>query len=278
MTDPRVLLIGGTGKTGKRVARQLEEKGIDFQLATRHPKQAKDRYFDWEKPCSDSVFTGISSIYLVSPTHSSDHRAIVRPVLEQALAQGVKRFVLLSASSLPEGGPLMGQTHAFLRQHAPEWCVLRPTWFMQNLSEQHHQATIKNEGKIYSATEIWRIGFIDAEDIARSAVTALLASEAPNNDFILTGPKTLSYGEVAELLSADLGFSVEYVPLTVEQMAARYQLSGLDADYAQLLAAMDRDVAQGGEDRLSENVKKLTGKEPNSMAQFIKRTRQSWLT
>lgn len=126
MNFPTILLIGGTGKTGKRIAQQLDAKGIAYSVATRRPVQPEDRFFDWQQPVSNELFKGITAVYIVAPTHTSDHHYIVPPVLRQALAQGVKRFVLLSASSLEEGGPAMGQIHAFLHKYAPEWCVLRP--------------------------------------------------------------------------------------------------------------------------------------------------------
>jgi ergot alkaloid biosynthesis protein len=277
MNNPTILLIGGTGKTGKRIAQQLDVKGVSYCLATRHPQRPPDRFFDWNHPGSHSLFEGISSVYIVAPTHTSEHQRIVTPVLQLALAQGVKRFVLLSASSLEEDGPAMGKIHAFLHQHAPEWCVLRPTWFMQNLSEQHHRLTIKDEGKIYSATGTGRIGFIDAEDIARSAVSALLAPQAPNADFILTGPKTLSYDDVARLLSDELGYSVEHISLTVDQLAQRYRTMGMDEEYAQMLASMDESISLGTEDHISDGVTILTGHEPGAIGHYIVRERQCWV-
>lgn len=276
MKTPSILLIGGTGKTGKRVTHQLEARGVRYCLATRKPQRPEDRFFDWQQPVSDNVFEGVSSVYLVAPTHTSEHQHVVTPVLQQALAMGVMRFVLLSASSLEEGGPMMGQIHAFLRQNAPEWCVLRPTWFMQNLSEQHHQATIQHEGKIYSATGSGRIGFIDAQDIARCAVAALLAPQAPNRDFILTGPETLSYDDVASRLTSTLGYTVEHVRLTVEQLARRYEASGMDTIYAQLLASLDEGISQGAEDRLTEGVLALTGHSPVTISQFMAQEQQRW--
>jgi ergot alkaloid biosynthesis protein len=277
MNKPTILLIGGTGKTGKRIAQQLDVKGVDYSLATRNPQRPQDRFFDWQRPETNALFEGILSVYIVAPTHTSEHQPIVTPVLQQALDQGVKRFVLLSASSLEEDGPAMGKIHAFLHQHAPEWCVLRPTWFMQNLSEQHHQATIKEEGKIYSATGNGRIGFVDADDIARSAVAALLAPLAPNADFILTGPKTLSYDDIARLLSDELGYPVDHISLTVDQLAQRYRTMGMDEEYAQLLASMDESISQGAEDRLSEGVTLLTNHAPGDIAHYIARERQCWL-
>lgn len=276
MTNPSILLIGGTGNTGKRVAKLLADRRVEYGLATRHPQHKNDRAFDWERPVSDAVFKGVSSVYLVSPTHTSDHQSVVIPVLNQALLQGVTRFVLLSASSLEEDGPMMGKTHAFLRQNAPEWCVLRPTWFMQNLAALPHRATIQHEGKIYSATGTGRIAFIDADDIARCAVAALLAPQAPNADFILTGPETLSYADVAQRLGIELGYEVEHASLTVDELSARHQSLGLDKQYAQLLASMDGDIAQGSEDRVTDDVRVLTGAAPRPIVEFIHRERRQW--
>lgn len=273
----KVLVIGGKGKTGSHVAEKLGSRGIQYNIATRDPGAANERAFDWLKPkASSTVFTGIRDVYIVAPTNSSDHGAIVPPVLEQALQSGVKRFVLLSASSLEAGGPMMGKIHSWLINHAPEWAVLRPTWFMQNFSQQQHWSTISQEGSIYSATKTGKVGFIDARDIAEVAVTALISPEPWNNDFILTGPESLSYGDIAKVIGGSLKKKVLHVNLTVKQLTERFEEQGLDSSYAKLLADMDGVVASGSEDRVTQNVKLLTGVEPTHFNDFVLRERDCW--
>eukprot|EP00903_Cladosiphon_okamuranus_P001951 g1949.t1 len=250
-----ILVTGGTGKTGSRVAEQLRETWGEPRIATRNPSAETHVRFDWSDASTFAkAFENVGAIYLVAPTDTVETLAAMLPGLEAALAAGVKRFVLLSASSLEEGGPMMGAVHAWLRNNAPEWVVLRPTWFMQNFSELHHRGPIRDESAIYTATGDGRIGFIDAADIAACAAAVLVAVEVENTDYILTGPEAISYDDVAEALSKQLGRRVHHNRLTVEGLAARHCEHGLTEDYARTLAAMDGAIAGGSEDRVTDTV------------------------
>lgn len=196
----RVLVTGGTGKTGRGVVERLSKLGIKSTIATRNPKSANETRFDWADPSTSIAFEGCNAAYLVAPTDRIDHLAVMQPMLETALGAGVTRFVLLSASSIEPGGPMMGEVHAWLANHAPEWAVLRPSWFMQNLSEGQHLKPILEEGAIYSATEDGKIGFIDAADIAACAAALFAAERTENGDHILScaeGPLSRYFGNLA---------------------------------------------------------------------------------
>ncbi|MGV8989757.1 MAG: NAD(P)H-binding protein [Cypionkella sp.] len=158
----RILVTGGKGKTGRRLAGRLATMRIETVIGTRAPTEAQDRRFDWADLSSASTFDGCDAVYLVAPTDRTVQLAVMRPMVELAKAQGVRRLVLLSSSLLERGGPMMGEVHAWLAHAAPEWAVLRPSRFMQNFSEGPHAVTIREEGKIYSATGAGRVGFIDA--------------------------------------------------------------------------------------------------------------------
>lgn len=278
-TSTKILVTGGTGTTGRLVAEGLRERGIVPKIGTRNPSRESEVLFDWQKPESARrTFDGVDAVYIVAPTNTSDHGAIVPPLLDIARSSGVRRFVLLSASSLEAGGPMMGQVHAYLAGNVPEWTVLRPTWFLQNFSGEQHQNTIRQENAIYSATGAGRVGFIDAADIARAAVSALLEDQSWNRDFILTGPETLSYADVASKLSGILGRTIRHVNLDVDQLVGRYQAGGLDKDYAQTLASMDKWIEEGNEDRVTDGVLALTGREPSSADAFIRRNSHRWLS
>ncbi len=158
----RVLVTGGTGKTGRSVAEQLAIHGAEARIATRRPSAADHVRFDWEDTTTHApALAGVSSVYLVAPTDRAEHLPVMLPFLKQAVARVPGRLVLLSASSLDEGGPMMGQVHGWLRAYVPRWTVLRPSWFMRNFTTQHLPSII-GEGRIYSATQGGRVPFIDA--------------------------------------------------------------------------------------------------------------------
>ena len=272
----QITITGGNGKTGKRLAEQLRGRGLQARIASRSARGASAVRFDWHDAATFAgALNGTSALYLVAPTDSADALGAMRTFLEMALQRGVEKLVLLSASSLEAGGPMMGAVHEFLRDNAPHWFVLRPTWFMQNFSEGPHQITIRDENAIYSATQKGRVPFIHAGDIAAVAATAL-TSDLPNRDAVLTGPQTLSYDEVAAILSEVTGRSIVHQRLSEAQLAQRYRDQGLPADYAPILAAMDTAIAGGSEDRVTAEVQTLTGHAPNDFRSFARAAHANW--
>jgi len=273
----KILIIGGTGKTGSRLAQQLRAIGHQPRIATRNPHKHDQVRFDWSDPASYQLaLDRVGAMYLVAPANDLEPLAAMQPFIDRAIDSGVERFVLLSASSLEAGGPMMGDVHRYLRDHAPGWFVLRPTWFMQNFSEQQHLPTIRDEHAIYSATGEGRVPFIDAEDIAAVATAALTDRDFPNGEAILTGPNSLSYDDVAGMLSNKLGFTITHHHLSHQQLTERLELSGLSKSYAEVLAGMDAQIAMGSEDRVTDAVIRLTGKPPRDFASFVSQNILFW--
>jgi ergot alkaloid biosynthesis protein len=274
----QILVTGGSGKTGSRIVSRLRQGGLEPRVAVRSPRAAGTVRFDWlDAATFDQALEGVRAVYLLAPPDATDSLEAMRPFLEKALDEGVEKFVLLSASILEEGGPMMGAVHAFLKSHAPQWTVLRPTWFMQNFSEQQHLLTIRDEDMIYSATGDGRVPFIDADDIAAVVVHALVTSDFPNGDLVLTGPKTLSYDDVAAILSETLGRKVTHRRISEKQLSERFQNQGMPAEYADVLAAMDTAISQGGEDRVTNEVQRVTGHIPTDFRKFASQNRQVWM-
>lgn len=266
MTD-RILVTGATGKTGGALVRQLRDAGVGVRAGTRRPEAPGDVAFDWRDPTTfDAALGEVTGVYLVAPTDTDQPLEPMRPFLERARS---RRLVLLSASSLPQGGAMMGAVHEWLARHAANFAVLRPTWFMQNITTQHLPGILR-DGAIYSATEDGRIPFIDANDIATVAAS-LLTNHAANQNLapILTGPQALSYDDVARMLTETRGRTVRHVRLSAAELAQRFETYGLPASYASTLAALDREIAEGSEDRVTNEVERWTGRKPNDFQTFL---------
>ena len=195
-----VLLLGGTGRTSTRIAKLLDEAGTPYIRASRSSNDCK---FDW---LDESTFVNpfnksadIKSVYLIAPPMTNSF-APMKNFIDLARSNGVKCFVLLSASIIEKGGPAYGKVHEYLAdlgdKEEVEWAVLRPTWIMENFSELQHLKTIREEAKIYSATEDGKIPWISVHDIAKVARYALNENDAMNKDVVLLGAELLSYDEV----------------------------------------------------------------------------------
>ncbi|MFD8142876.1 NmrA family NAD(P)-binding protein [Streptomyces sp. NPDC059708] len=263
-TAPATLVIGATGTTGGRTAALLTAAGHPVRAASRGGAPvagAEPVRFDWYDPDThDTALDGVDRLYLIPPVGDPDPEAVVLPFLRRARARGARRAVLLSASSIPEGGPAVGRVHAALPGVFDEWAVLRPSWFMQNFTGDHmHARGIREDGVIVTAAGDGRVGFVDADDIAAVAVRVLTDERAPDTDLVLTGPEALSHADVAAVLTEVTGRPVRHRPLPYEEMRERLARR-MPAGFAAMLAGMDRAIAEGAEDRVTDTVERLTGR------------------
>ncbi|TVT53829.1 ergot alkaloid biosynthesis protein [Amycolatopsis rhizosphaerae] len=265
-TTGTTLVIGATGTTGSRTAAQLTAAGQRVKAASRRATPvagAEPVPFDWYDPATHpAALDGVDRVYLIPPVGDSDPATIMLPFLQQARIAGVHRAVLLSSSAIPEGGPAVGRVHEALPDLFEQWAVLRPSWFMQNFTGAHaHALSIRDEGIIWSATESGRVGFVDAEDIAAVAVRALTGEQAPNTDLVLTGPEALGYDDIAAIVTEVTGRPVVHRRLSYEQMRDRLTTQ-VPWEFATILAGLDRAIAEGAEDRVTDTVQRLTGRPP----------------
>ena len=267
------LVIGASGTTGRRVVARLVAAGHGAKAASRHatpvPGAAPVR-FDWYDPSTHAdALAGADRVYLIPPPADSDPAAVMVPFLRQARAAGVHRAVLLSSSAIPEGGPAVGSVHRALPDLIEQWAVLRPSWFMQNFTGTHaHALSIREHGSILTATGSGRVGFIDAEDIAAVAVQALTGEHAPDTDLILTGPEALSYDDIAAIMTKVTGRLVVHRSLSYEQMRDRLAAE-IPEEFAAMLADLDRAIAAGSEDRVTNSVQRLTGRPARTFRAFL---------
>nr|WP_037917449.1 NAD(P)H-binding protein [Actinacidiphila yeochonensis] len=267
-TTGAALVIGATGTTGSRTAARLTAAGHRVKAASRHAAPvpgAEPVAFDWYATATHAAaLDEVDRVYLVPPVGDSDPATVMPPFLRQARGAGVRRAVLLSSSAIPKGGPAVGTVHQALPDLFDQWAVLRPSWFMQNFTGAHaHAVSIREDGTIRTATGSGRVGFVDAEDIAAVAFHALTDEHAPDTDLVLTGPEALSYDDIAATVTEVTGRPVVHHQLSYEQM--RDRLTELvPVEFAAMLAAMDRAIAEGVEDRVTDTVQRLTGRPARS--------------
>jgi len=270
-----ILIVGSTGKTGRSLMASL--RGVHAIGTSRSAGARGQVLFDWTD-CStfDDALDGIRAVYMIAPPGDAEPLLVMRPFIDRALDLGVDRLVLLSSSMLGEGDALMGAVHGYLKEAAVGWTVLRPSWFMQNFSEHQHAVTIRDEGRIYSATGDGLVPFIDVADIAAVAAEALVDRDFPNGDLILTGPELLTYDAVARAISIAAGRQIIHCRQSIEQMTERFVATGIPQQFAEALSQMDGAIASGAENRLTGEVARVTGREPETFSRFARDNARTW--
>ncbi|MFC7585243.1 NAD(P)H-binding protein [Nonomuraea antimicrobica] len=132
MSISSILVTGGTGKTGRRVAALLDRRGVPARVASRSGSVR----FDWtDETTWDPALAGVRAVYLVD-SQDVGAAAEVRAFTERAVARGVDRLVLLSARVWAEMGDPAGlAVEKAVREAGVAWTILRPSWFAQNFGE-----------------------------------------------------------------------------------------------------------------------------------------------
>ncbi|PSK98953.1 uncharacterized protein YbjT (DUF2867 family) [Murinocardiopsis flavida] len=285
-----ILVTGSTGNTGRPLTATLRARGADVRATSRTP--GPDTVpFDWTDPRTHPrALAGAHTIYLVPPPLTLDPTPLARPFLAAARTAGVRRVVLLG--SLAElrgapapapggspGGPPGPAALAAAVRSFPEWAVLRPSGFMQNFTGAHPVAAgIRERGEIRSATGEGRLGWIDAADIAAAAAELLLAPGPVAGEYVLTGPESLGYAEAAAIIAAAIGRPVRHTPAPVAELIRRNLDAGMPEPFAAALVGVDTDIAAGSEDRVTDTVRRLTGRPPRSFADFVRTRPGEWST
>ena len=274
-----ILITGATGTTGQRLTKVLRARAAHVREASRHPRTDAGRHththtsvhFDWNAPDTyPAALDGITRVYLLRPPRVTEAMPLLEQFLAAANTAGVRRIVLLH--SMVTGPAAMPEMPDAVMASAPEWAILQPSWFMQNFTGTHPTAVaLRERGEIATAAGNGRVGFIDADDIAAAAAEVLLAPEPPNTHYVLTGPETLSYPQIAKILSQITARPIRHLDLTPQQLTARWTAAGLPDNLAKAAADLDTAISQGDYDYTTPTVKTLTGQQPRTFHDFASR-------
>lgn len=202
------LVVGGTGKTGRRVAGRLAARGLPVRIGARSGTPP----FDWEDQDTWApALRGMTSVYLnyypdlAAPGSTTDIAAFA----DLAEAAGVRRLVLLSGRGEPEAQAC----EEIVRSHPYDTTVLRASMFSQNFSENFLRDSILSGVVAFPAGQVAE-PFIDADDIADVAVAALTEDGHAGETYEVTGPRLLTFAEAVGEIARVAGRRVEYVPVS----------------------------------------------------------------
>ena len=270
--DGITLVLGGTGKTGRRVAERLEQRGIRTRIASRSANPS----FDWNDPTTwDAALDRVTAAYisyapdLAIPGATDSVRAFVKKATEH----GVERLVLLSGRGEEEA-----QACELIVQEADaEWTIVRASWFMQNFSEGEFLGMIM-DGAITLPAGDTPEPFVDANDIADVAVAALTEEGHAYEIYEVTGPRLLTFTELAEEISHAAGRDVQFIQLPKEAFAEAMSESGAPEVIAWLLNYLFETVLDGRNAYICDGVKRALGRAPTDFSDYAMRVaaRGTW--
>jgi uncharacterized protein YbjT (DUF2867 family) len=270
-----VLVLGGTGKTGSRVASKLSEHGVSVRTAARG---GADVHFDWNNPATfEGALQGVTGVYLVSPVMRVDFAGVVSDFLDKAEQAGVQNVTYLSAYGMehaPAEVALRAVELDLMSRSSFTHSVIRPAWFMQNFSETFLKPVAD---EIVVPSGAGAEAFVNAEDIASVAAATLAEPERhAGSAYAPTGPESLTLDEAAQMISAAAGRTIVYRDTDRNEWVDAMVRSGVPAEYGEVLRTLTETIASGRGSQPNGDVLAATGAAPISFAGFAASTAQAW--
>jgi uncharacterized protein YbjT (DUF2867 family) len=277
-----ILVTGASGTVGSEVVRQLQKASAPFRAAFHsEAKAAKARegkidavVIDYDKPETiEAALKGVDVFFLLSAGGATQIAQEERAV-KAAKKAGVKHVVKLSAWGTETDSFSFAHIHRAgekaIEASGLQWTFLRPNGFMQNVAN-YSGSTIKSQGAIYSSAGDSKTSAIDVRDIAAVAVKVLTAPSAHEGKaYPLSGPEALSNDDMASRLSAAIGKTVKYVPLSDADYKSGMLGAGIPADYADALLDLLAFYKRGGASQVTDDVKQITGRDPITFDQYAR--------
>ncbi|GAA2993869.1 NAD(P)H-binding protein [Kitasatospora albolonga] len=263
------LVLGGTGKTGRRVVSRLRQRGHEVRVASRNGTTR----FDWsDRSTWEPALDGARAAYLVD-SQLPDAGASMTDFAKLAAASGVERLVLLSHRDwvAAEGEEKLPCERA-VRESGAEWTLLKPAWFAQNFDEEAFWLEQVLDGALVMSTGTGLEPFVDADDIADVAVAALTEDGHAGEAYELSGPRLLSLAQVAEEISRATGRPLVHRAVSPAEFMAYAIAQGLPADFAGMLEMLYGWIADNRFATLADGVQRALGREPRDFAAYARAT------
>ncbi|NGO68909.1 NAD(P)H-binding protein [Streptomyces boncukensis] len=269
MSNDTTLVLGATGKTGRRVAARLRLHGTPVRAASR----TSPTRFDWSDPGSwDAALKDVAVAYVVAPNVPGP----VHEFVARAEAAGVRRLVLLSGRGADTWGDStfgldMRSAEDAVRGSTLEWTVLRPSNFAQNFDEDVFHAPLV-AGELALPAGAVPEPFIDIEDVADAAAAVLSEpGRHAGRVYELTGPRALTFGEAVELISRASGRPLAYRRISPAEYAAKLVGEGVSEDDAHHVAEMFVLMERGLISATTDDVATVLGRAPRTFEDYAAR-------
>ncbi len=259
------LVLGGTGKTGRRVAEKLQALGVETRIASRTANPS----FDWDDQSTwDAALEEVTAVYISYAPDLAIPGATdaIRAFVEKAASQGIERLVLLSGRGEEEAQAC----ERIVQEAGVEWTVVRASWFMQNFSEGEFLGMVLDGAITLPAGDVPE-PFIDVNDIADVVVAALTEEGHTYEIYEVTGPRMLTFNELAQEISNAADREVQFIQIPKQAFVGAIVESGAPDNIAWLLNYLFETVLDGRNSYLCDGVQRALGREPTDFTDYAHR-------
>jgi len=267
MKQSQILVLGGKGKTGSRVAERLRNLGYtNIRIGSRSAMPA----FDWENQDSWSeVVKDVETVYITFQPDLAIPSAvdIIKRFTRLATENGVRKMVLLSGRGEREA-QLCEQV---VMETAQKWTIVRASWFNQNFSESVFLDPILSGHVALPRSEALE-PFTDANDIADVVVQAIIDDKHNGQIYELTGPRLMTIPQAVAEIADACGKYIEFQPLTLEAYVQHLRNFKLPEDFIWLVNYLFEEVLDGRNSSVSSDIEKVLGRKATDFSEYVKTT------
>jgi uncharacterized protein YbjT (DUF2867 family) len=184
-----------------------------------------------------------------------------------AVESGVRQLVLLSG----RGEPQAERCEQIVRESGVEWTILRSSWFSQNFSESYLLEPLLAGDVALPAGSVPE-PFVDADDIAEVAVTALTENGHAGQLYELTGPRLWTFPQAVAEIARVARQPIRYVEVSHEEYAAGLRSAGLPPEVVSLITYLFAEVLDGRNASVADGVTRALGRRPRDFAEYVRST------
>ncbi|GAA1970980.1 NAD(P)H-binding protein [Isoptericola halotolerans] len=266
-----VVVLGATGKTGRRVADRLDALGVPVRRASR----GSTPRFDWaDESTWPAVLDGAAAVYVayVPDLAVAGAPETVTRLAEHARDAGVQRLVLLSGRGETEAQ----RAEDLVAEVFPARTVVRCAFFAQNFDESFLLEPLL-AGELALPVDEVREPFVDLEDVAEVAVAALTDDAHAGRVYELTGPRPLTFAEAVSEIGAAAGRDLRYVPISMDDFTTGLAALGVPADEVDLLRYLFTEVLDGRGAWVADGVQRALGRPARDFREYAAREASDWV-
>jgi len=261
---PLTLVLGGTGKTGRRIVDRLNAAGHNVRVGSRSAIPS----FDWDHEAGwEACLKGVTAAYITYAPDLAMPGATdaIQTFVIKARKAGVKRLVLLSGRGEPEAQAC----EKIVQESGLEWSIVRASWFHQNFSEAAFLDMVM-AGTITLPAGDQLEPFVDVDDIADVAFAALTQDHHNGEVYEVTGPRLMTFKEIASELSNATGREISFIDVPHEAFVAEIESSGAPKEVVWMLDYLFSTVLDGRNAHLTDGIQRALGRPPKDFRDFAR--------
>jgi len=279
-----ILVTGASGNVGRAVLRTLKASGADVRVSGRPGRAGGDASvgvvsFDFADPGTwSAAFRGVESMFLMRPPAIGNVRRDLLPAVGAARNLGVRHVVFLSLQGAERVKVVpLAAVENWLRSSGMSWTFVRASFFDQNLSTTQAK-DIRDRDDITVPAGWGATAFVDADDVGAVAAAALLNPAAhAMKAWTVTGPRALTYQQIADILTTELGRPVRYSrPGLLRYVRHAHRKLGMTWGMVAVTAAIYTTARLGLAAGLTDDVRTVLGRDPVDFTEFAHRERRTW--